>query len=223
MGRGGEEKAKIRRHVKGVPLQPKKGKTQFVSSGSHKTSSGRVTRREIPRVILGESNPRQQEGVARGRIQPHTIWLLSSCGECEQGRVTRQHRRNQLRLRWRRRLWARYPRLCLSKIRKDQQDVRDRNGSLLRVHLRAVAKLSVFSARDSIFFDLLVVIRRSYRGGISTSSQRLKEKTYEGDGYRKGNEGLGSRSDAEQRAGYGNGELQRRAGKSRHHAGRRWT
>src|SRR5215469_17858164 len=59
--------------------------------------------------------------------------------------------------------------------------------------------------------------------GISTSSQRLKEKTYEGDGYRKGNEGLGSRGDAEQRAGYGNGELQRRAGKSRHHAGRRWT
>src|SRR5215469_16935804 len=59
--------------------------------------------------------------------------------------------------------------------------------------------------------------------GISTSSQRLREKTYEGDDYRKGNEGLGSRGDAEQRAGYGNGELQRRAGKSRHHAGRRWT
>src|SRR5215471_13271594 len=81
----------------------------------------------------------------------------------------------------------------------------------------------IYRARARFFVDFAGRHSTFIQVGISTSSQRLEEKTYEGDGYRKGNERLGSRGDAEQRVGYGNGELQRRTGKSRHHAGRRWT
>src|SRR5262249_18184607 len=78
-------------------------------------------------------------------------------------------------------------------------------------------------ARARFLSILPVVIRRSYRGWNQYFQPTIRGEAYEGDGYRKGDEGLGSRGDAEQRAGYGNGELQRRTGKSRHHAGRRWT
>src|SRR5207302_11035255 len=53
--------------------------------------------------------------------------------------------------------------------------------------------------------------------------KRMDDWAEASDGYCKSSQRCRSRGDAEQRAAHGNGELERRAGESRDHAGGRWT